>query len=148
MASPAYRSGSAALDQPLMSLDREGSRLPLLEVGWWPSSTDLAAELRALVSVLDQIRGPVNRMLLGVGDWAHRPHQIVTDGRTVTVGYLAGQPSWMVTALCADGGTFTVRVAPPGTAPGAPDRPETGSDRDAWEAEGGGLGLMANQAAR
>ena len=147
MASPAYRTGSSAFDPPLMSVERDGSRLPLLEVGRWPSSTDLAAELRALVSVLDQIRGPVGRLLLGVGDWASRPHQIVTDGRTVTVGYLAGQPSWMVTVLCADGGTFTVRVTP-GPAPDAPDQPETGSDQNTWEAEGGGLGRLASRAAR
>jgi hypothetical protein len=101
-----------------MSLERHGSRQPLLEVGWWP--TDLAAELHALVSVLDQIRGPVSRLLLGAGDWASRPHEVVKDGRTVTVGYLAGQPAWMVTVLCADGATFTVRVTPP-------DQRETGS---------------------
>jgi hypothetical protein len=147
MASPAYRSGSAAFDSPLMSLERDGSRRPLLEVGWWPSSTDLAAELRALVSVLEEIRGPVNRLLLGVGDWAARPHQIVTDGRTVTIGYLAGQPSWMVTALCADGGTFSVRVTAPGSEPGAPHQPETGPGNDTWEAEGGGLGPLANRTA-
>jgi len=139
MASPAYRSGSAAFDPPLMSIERDGSHQPLLEVGWWP--TDLAAELPALVSVLEQIRGPVNRLLLGAGNWASRPHEVVTDGRTVTVGYLAGRPAWMVTALCADGGTFTVRVTPP-------DQPENGPDEDAGETPGGGLRLPANRAVR
>jgi hypothetical protein len=148
MASPDYRTGSSAFDPPPTPRERDGSRHPLLDVGWWPSSTDLAAELSALVPLLDQIRGPVNRLLLGVGDWTSRPHQIVTDGRTVTVGYLAGQPSWMMTVLCADGGTFTMRVTPPGLAPGAPDQPETGLEQDAWEAEGGGLGLVANRAGR
>jgi hypothetical protein len=139
MASPAYRSGPAAFDLPLMSLERDGSNQPLLEVGWWP--TDLAAELHTLVSVLDQIRGPVNRLLLGAGEWAGRPHEVVMDGRTVTVGYLAGQPEWMVTVLCADGGTFTVRVTPP-------NQPETGPDEDDGEATGGGLSPSANRAAR
>jgi hypothetical protein len=141
MASPAYRSGSAAFDPPLMSLERDGSHRPLLEVGWWPTSTDLSAELRVLVSVLEQIRGPAHRLLLGAGDWASRPHEIVTDGRTVTVGYLAGQPAWMVTVLCADGGTFTVRVTPT-------DQPRTGPDKDTGEVAGGDLGQPANRAAR
>src|SRR4051794_35262905 len=91
----------------------------LLDGSWWPRSTDLDTELRDLVPVLDHVRGPVARLLLGVATWTARPHQVVTEGRAVSVGYLAGQSPSMMTVLCADGGTFTMRVAPPG--PGAPD---------------------------
>jgi hypothetical protein len=49
---------------------------------------------------------------------------------------------------CADGGMFTMRVAPPGSVSGAPDLPETGSDQDVWEAEGGGLGRLRERAVR
>ena len=59
----------------------------------------------------------------------------------IAIGYLAGRPAWMVTALCADGGTFTVRVTPP-------DQPENGPDEDAGETPGGGLRLPANRAVR
>jgi hypothetical protein len=112
----------------------------LLDGSWSPNSTDLHAELRALVPVLEHARGPVKRLLLSAAGWAARPHQIITAGRPVSVGYLAGQSPSMMTVLCADGRCLTMRVDPPGPAPGAPDRPETGRDEHIWEAEGGGLG--------
>lgn len=110
----------------------------LLDGSWWPSSIELDAELRTLVPVLDHVRGPVTRLLLSAAGWATRPYQIIMGGRTVTIGYLAGHSPSMMTVLCADGGTFTMRVAPPGPASGAPDRPESG----------GGLGLLPERAVR
>jgi hypothetical protein len=65
-----------------------------------------------------------------------RPHHLVAAGRVITVRYLAGQSPAMVTVVCADGGAFTLRVAPPGV----PDRPETRRGEQVWETEGGGLG--------
>jgi hypothetical protein len=121
---------------------------PLLDGDWWPISTDLGAELRTLVPILDQVRGPVTRLLLSDGGWATRPHEITFDSRTVTVSYLTDQSPSAITVLCADGGTFTMRVTPPGPAPSAPDRPEPRRDEDTWEAEGGGLRRTANRAAR
>jgi hypothetical protein len=84
-----------------------------LDGSWWPSSNDLGAQLRALVPVLDHVRGPVSRLLLSAAGWAARPHHIVADGRQVSIGYLAGQSPSMMTVLCADGGTFTMCVAQP-----------------------------------
>jgi hypothetical protein len=110
----------------------------LLDGSWWPRSTDLDTELRDLVPVLDHVRGPVARLLLGVATWTARPHQVVTAGRAVSVGYLAGQSPSMMTVLCADGGTFTMRVAPPG--PGAPDTTATGRGNETGEAERSGPG--------
>ncbi|WP_203781176.1 hypothetical protein [Paractinoplanes rishiriensis] len=76
------------------------------------------------------------------------PRRIITDGRTASIGYAAGQPSTMVKVFCTDGGTFTMRVAPPGPAPGAPDPPGTGQDENVWEDEGGGLGPLRNRTVR
>jgi hypothetical protein len=112
---------------------------PLLDGSWSPNSTDLGVELRVLLPVLDHVQGPVKRLLLGVGNWTARPHWIITDGRTVSIGYAAGQSAKMIKVFCADGGTFTMRVAPPGPAPSAPNPPEAGRDEEVWEAEGGGL---------
>jgi hypothetical protein len=119
-----------------------------LDGTWRPKSADLGTELRALVPVLDRLRGPVARLLLGVAGWTARPHQIVTAGRTVSIGYLAGQSPLMMTVLCADGGTFTLSVTPPGKAPGLPDKPETERDEATWEAERGGLSPLRSQTAR
>ena len=80
---------------------------------WRPASADLCTELCALVPVLEGHRGPVTRLLLGAAGWTARPHEVVSGGRTVSVGYLAGQSPSMVTVLCADGSTFTMRVTPP-----------------------------------
>jgi hypothetical protein len=149
MASPTYRPDSpASIQPPQAQLDPDGSAHPLLDGDSWPSSTDLDAEVRALVPLLDHVRGPVTRLLLSPAGWAARPHQIITDGRTVTIGYLAGQSPSMMTVLCADGGTFTMRVAALQPAPAAPGRPETGRDEGGGETERGWLGLLPNQAVR
>lgn len=93
----------------------------LLDGSWWPDSGDLGVELGALLPVLDRVRGPVTRLLLSAAGWTTRPHLVVLADRTVSVGYLAGQPPSMMTVLCADGGTFLMRVAPAGPPPGTPE---------------------------
>ncbi|HEY0536683.1 MAG TPA: DUF5994 family protein [Actinoplanes sp.] len=98
----------------------------LLDGRWWPSTGDLEAELPVLVPVLDQVRGPVTRLLLSPVGWTARPHDIVADGRTIGVGYLAGQSPSMMTVLCADGGIFFLLVCPPRPAPGEPEEPLDG----------------------
>jgi hypothetical protein len=99
-----------------------------MDGSWWPNSSDLGAELPVLLPVLDHVRGPVKRLLLGVGNWTARPHLIITDGRTVSVGYAAGQSPTLIRVFCADGGTFTMGVAPPGPAAGAPNPLPAGPD--------------------
>ncbi|GID30380.1 hypothetical protein C8E87_0447 [Paractinoplanes brasiliensis] len=89
----------------------------LLDGCWWPSTNDLEAELCVLVPVLDQVRGSVAKVLVSAAGWIARPHDIVAAGRTVAVAYLAGQSPAIMTVLCTDGGTLTLRVAPPGQAP-------------------------------
>lgn len=85
----------------------------LLDGSWCPDSADLGAELCVLVPVLDHVRGPVKRLLLSPAGWTNRPHHVVAGGRTVSVGYLAGQSPSIMTVLCADGGVVTMRVTAP-----------------------------------
>lgn len=115
---------------------------------WWPDSTDLDIELGVLLPLLDHVRGPVRRLVMSAEDWPAGPDRIVTDLRTVGVDYLTGQSRWTMTVVCVDGGTFTMRVVPPGPSPAAPDGSEAGRDADVWEGEGGGLGLPLQRAAR
>ncbi|WP_127500414.1 DUF5994 family protein [Actinoplanes solisilvae] len=118
MTSLEYRTDPpTALDPPRVGLEKVAEHHLLLDGCWWPSSDDLGAQLRALVPVLDQVRGPVGRLLLSAAGWATRPHQVVLDDRTVSLGYLADQPPSMMTVRCVDGGTFFMRVAPSGPAP-------------------------------
>jgi hypothetical protein len=103
----------------------------LLDGCWWPSTNDLEVELCVLVPVLDRFRSPVAKLLLSAVPWTTRPHDVVAAGRTVGVAYLAGQSPALMTVLCADGGSFTLRVAANGPAPDVPGGPESLDGRKA-----------------
>jgi hypothetical protein len=148
MASMIHQSESpACVEPPWVRLEPVQFHHTLLDGSWWPSSTDLGAELHRLVPVIDHVRGPVTRLLLSVATWTTRPHRIIAAGRTVSVGYLAGQSPSMMTVLCVDG-TFTMRVFLPVPGLGAPDDLRTGRDEDRWEAEGGRLSPLRTRAVR
>ncbi|MEU8241096.1 DUF5994 family protein [Actinoplanes missouriensis] len=115
---------------------------------WWPDSPDLDSELPALLPMLDHVRGPVRQLVLSARDWAAGPDRVVLDPRTVDVDYSPDQSPWTMTVVCVDGGTFTMRVVPPGPIPTASDGSAAGPDADAWETEGGGLGLPRLRAVR
>jgi hypothetical protein len=115
---------------------------------WWPESLDLDVELRALLPMLDHVRGSVRRLVLSAEGWLPGPDRVVVDRRTVDVDYPAGRSPWTMTVVCDDGGTFTMRVIPPGPSPAAPDGTETGLAAETWETEGGGLGLPRPRAVR
>ena len=143
MASPTCRpDSSASLRPPQAPLDPHGDPHPLLGGDPWPGSTDLGAELRALVRLLDHVRGPVTRLLPSPAGRSALPDQIITDGRTVTIGCLADRSPATLTVLCADGGTFTMRV---GRLEAAPDRPDPGWDEAGW-AQADRFGPLPDQA--
>jgi len=141
MTSQTYHSDSStSAPPPRADLEPDQLPKPLLDDDWWPDPTDLGAELRSLIPVLDQVRGPVTQLVLSAESSVTPPREITIDDRTVTVRYVAGQSPSVVTVHCADGGTFTMRVTPPGATPGATDQPAPRREEDTWEAEGGGLG--------
>lgn len=106
---------------PRVRLEPVSDHHMLLDGSWCPRSDDLGAELPDLLPVLDRVLGPVARLLLSAVGWTTRPHHVVLADRTVSVGYLAGQPPFLMTVLCADGDTVMMRVAgPPSGAPVAP----------------------------
>jgi hypothetical protein len=105
----------------------------VLDGCWWPDSRDPAAELPGLVGAVDGLRSPVVRLLLSAAGWATRPHDVVVAGRSVSIGYFAGQSPATLTAICADGGIVTVLVTPRSAPAGADP------DQQAWESEGGQL---------
>lgn len=88
---------------------------------WSPRSGDPEAELAALVTALDDAGRPPARLLLSVAGWARRPHHVVVAGRTVSLGYFAGQPPALLTAICADGTLLSLLVT--AAVRGAPRRP-------------------------
>jgi hypothetical protein len=113
-----------SFDPPRVWLEPVRDHHMLLDGSWWPDSGDLGTELCALLPILDQVRGPVTRLLLSAAGWKTRPHQVIVAERTVSVGYLSDQPPWMMTVLCADGGSFMMRVASSAPVPIARKKPE------------------------
>ena len=70
----------------------------LLDGGWWPRSTDPAAELPGLILALDERHGPITRIMLGMADWdASRPRRLRVHGpsgsRVVRLGWFATMPA-------------------------------------------------------
>jgi hypothetical protein len=103
----------------------------LLAGCWWPGTNDLELELGVLVPVLDRARGPVAKLLLSPAYWTRRPHDVVAAGRTITVVYLAAQSPALMTVVCADGASFTMRIADTRPVSDAPNGTRKGMGDDA-----------------
>jgi hypothetical protein len=98
-----------------LRLDASPTRGTLLDGGWWPRSTDAAAELPALVDALAGARGDVTSLLLHGDDWdLPHPRRLVARGRRVRVGWFTAQPAGLVTVVCDAGrDRFDLFVVPP-----------------------------------
>jgi len=84
--------------------------------GWWPRSTDLAAELPDLFSALVPQIGPIERVSYHLGDWDAAPRKIRFEGAVALLGGYHWQRAATVDVLTARR-TLTLRVVPPDTAP-------------------------------
>lgn len=114
---PTTGSPSAA-STPRLRLEPTGSTRTLLDGGWWPRSTDPAAELPGLILAIDKVRGPVTRLILNINGWHPRPRRLAVAGRVVRLGYFTSQPTALLIAS-SDGGRVDLLVVPPDTAPPA-----------------------------
>jgi len=152
----------SAPSTPRLRMESTGSRRTLLDGGWWPRSNDPVAELPGLVLAIDNLRGPVIRLVLSAAGWDTRPRRLSVAGRVLRLGYFASQPISLLTALCANGDRVDLLVVPPdataGTALAAMTLAATADNvvhahdillnassptapvaEDAWEGEGGHL---------
>lgn len=102
---------------PRLLLEPTGSRLSLLDGGWWPRSTDPVAELPGLVLAVDRMRGLVSRLVLNAEFWDSRPGRLLVADRVLRLGYFASQPISLLTALCDNGERVDLLVVAPGTDP-------------------------------
>jgi Family of unknown function (DUF5994) len=106
---------------PRLRMEPTGSRRTLLDGGWWPRSTDPAAELPGLALAIDHLRGPVNRLVLSAHGWDSKPRRLRVADRVLRLGYFTSQPINLVTALCDNGDRVDLLVVAPGTEPGTAD---------------------------
>jgi hypothetical protein len=97
------------------------SRPALLDGGWWPRTTDLAAELPALVAAMGDRRGTVTYVLLSTADWdLPHPDRMPVGGRALRLGWFTSQPANLMTMICGFGhDRFDVLIVAPDTSPAA-----------------------------
>lgn len=82
---------------------------------WWPASTDLAAELPALLVGLGDRLGLVERISYHLGDWAPGESRVQLDRQLVRTGGFHAQQAHTVDVLDRDG-RLTLLVVPSDTA--------------------------------
>ncbi|GAA2604958.1 DUF5994 family protein [Streptomyces axinellae] len=76
----------AGLPPVRLSLKPQGPQSGLLDGAWWPRSRDLAAELPALIAVLDPVWGHMTRVTVNPARWAGVPAEVTVAGRVVSIG--------------------------------------------------------------
>jgi Family of unknown function (DUF5994) len=110
-------------------LEPTRSRHTLLDGCWWPQSADPVRELPGLLAALDDLHGPVARLLLSAAGWSRRPHSVEVAGRVVGLSYFSDQPDWLLLANGTDGESIALMIAS-GSVPadGWNDRPERESE--------------------
>lgn len=108
-------SSPAAASNPRLYLEPTGATHTLLDGGWWPRSTDPAAELPGLILAIDKLHGPITRLILNSDGWNPRPRRLAVAGRRLRLGYFTSQPADLLTARCDDGGRVDLLVVPPHT---------------------------------
>jgi hypothetical protein len=101
---------------PRLNMEPTGSSATLLDGGWWPRSTDPAAELPGLVPVIDRLRGAVVRLVLSADGWSSHPRRLAVGERVLRLDYFASQPASLLTAICDNGNRVDLLVVAPGTA--------------------------------
>lgn len=101
---------------PRLRMEPTGLRRTLLDGGWWPRSTDPVAEIPGLVLAIDNLRGPVSRLILAADGWASHPRRLRVAGRVLKLDYFASQPTSLLTVLCSNGARVDLLVVAPDTA--------------------------------
>ncbi len=95
-----------------------------LDGGWWPHSSDPAAELPRLILALDDRHGPITSIMIGRAGWDDsRPRRLRVDSasghRTVRLGWFETMPAGLLTAISRTGRTDLLTVPPQTSEPAA-----------------------------
>jgi len=85
---------------------------------WWPRTSDLAAELPALLAALTGRLGRVDRVTYHLGDWPDPVRRVTFDDSVVRLEGFRSQPSGSLTVIGWDRHRITLLVVPPETTPG------------------------------
>ncbi|MET9761319.1 DUF5994 family protein [Streptomyces sp. NPDC006372] len=90
----------------------------LIDGAWWPRSRDLAAELPALIEILDPLWGRITRVTVNPTFWPVIPRKVPVQGHVVHVGWFeAEQDPHKLLLLSYTIGRWDLLVIPPETEP-------------------------------
>ncbi|MFD7305808.1 DUF5994 family protein [Streptomyces pharetrae] len=110
---PTASEGRPSAPPPRLSLAPAGSAPALLDGAWWPRSPDLAAELPALMAVLDPLWGRITRVTVHPTQWPVVPRKVPVAGHVVKVGWFrAEQDPHEVLLLSYHVGRWNLLVVP------------------------------------
>ncbi|GIE94902.1 DUF5994 family protein [Paractinoplanes rishiriensis] len=117
------RTPRAPDDAVRLRLDPVPSRTTVLDGAWWPRSTDVVAELPALVEALADLRGEITHVLLNAGEWdLPHPRRAASGHRTIRLGWYTSQPAGLITVMSDFGrDRFDLLVVPPDASPASAD---------------------------
>ncbi|WP_083924271.1 STAS domain-containing protein [Nocardiopsis lucentensis] len=99
---------------PRLRLHPVPGRGSVLDGGWWPRSGDPVAELPGLVLALDEYRGTVQTLDLGVAGWKRRPGLLEVAGRAIRLSWSPLAPFDLLIAVGSNGAHTRLLVVPPG----------------------------------
>ncbi|MFI0419605.1 DUF5994 family protein [Spongiactinospora sp. 9N601] len=111
---------SAAIDSTVrLRLDPRLCRRGTVDGAWWPRSRDAAAELPALIAVVDQRLAQITMRVGLHGDaWDDAPHHIPARGRQIRVGRFRHANAHLISLVSMGAEPIRLLVIPPDTAVG------------------------------
>ena len=105
---------------------------------WWPRSRDLAGELPALLTALENRLGRVERVVYDPAGWApSAPPWIITDGGSVALDAYRYESFDKLYAYGVGGVSIVLQVVPAAEELSVGDLTEMAAARSTWESEGG-----------
>nr|WSY55174.1 DUF5994 family protein [Streptomyces sp. NBC_00886] len=139
---PAVEDRTSSSASPLLRLQLAptGSAPALIDGAWWPRSRDLAAELPALVPVLDPLSGRITHVTVNPTFWPVVPRRVAVRGHVVKVGWFrAEQDPHKLLLFSYSVGRWDLLVIPPGTGAVTAARLMTTATDPSWSLTASGL---------
>ncbi|MFF4844246.1 DUF5994 family protein [Streptomyces collinus] len=120
---PAVEDRIPSSSPPRLVLAPADTAPALIDGAWWPRSRDLAAELPALIDILDPLWGRITRVTVNPTFWPVIPRKVPVHGHVVHVGWFAAeQDPHKLLLLSYTVGRWDLLVIPPETEPATATR--------------------------
>ena len=98
-----------------LDLKPEGSTTGFVDGAWWPYSTDLAAEIPALLEAITGRLGSIERVSYSMAGWASASRRVEAGGIRVRLDGFRTRPSDTIDVSGVSDHRVTLLVIPPTT---------------------------------